>query len=249
MQQLSFVLLEKLEEVARDRYNFEHERADSINSRIAITLNVAFFVFAGIAYFCQLLPDFRHPQFSSICFALIFLASTFFFLRAVTYIFKLFSGFKNGYIPLPEKSKQYVDDLLAYYEHEAFSNVATNEKEQLVSIDISKYLMGKYEEAAANNFQVNNSKSLYVLRSNRALMAAIVGLFLTGAIYSINHVNSDNVVRVSITNKSMEVQMSAEDKEKLPQPPAKPKPPATEYIKENANVASRKISLKEDKKK
>ena len=146
-------------------YRFEHQRRDTLNSRLSLPVATLTVLIGAITYLGNNLPKplefFGILCLSGLAGAFIAIGFAFYYLSRAVFV--------NRYMYLPgvDKIEDYIQTAQRY-----------NETRPSDSIDIEKTVMGKlrerYREAAKVNAERNDRKSGYLSRSLKSLVTGSV---------------------------------------------------------------------------
>lgn len=233
-------------ELFKDAYEFEHQRKDTINSRLSLAYTALIVIIGAISYFINnikftCINKLEVLFFVLLAVLLIILAFAFY------YLFRCLFFYKYRYVAKPDLIDKYLSQLRDY--NEKLSNPIN------ISEKMEGFLKSQYIDAASKNRANNNIKNGYFIRAIRSIFLALIVLaFLSIPYYALKIMESTNTVYVNVTNLQEISKMLSDEQEKdyedtsIPESepePIEPTPPPVEDITE-ADVSDSDIETRMD---
>ncbi len=171
-------------EIAKERYEKEHDRKNQINNSLSIPIVVIVALIGVVGYFLMNVPlkmIFVSPAWVWIVFALfmfLLLCMGYCLMRAIYFLSKVFVGLTYGYMPTPKAVRKYAEDLREHYEE--YYEMDENEIKEAIGNDIqSSLLVDEYCEYTENNVICNNDKVFFLTKAKELMILALVILSIS----------------------------------------------------------------------
>jgi len=147
-------------------YFHELDARDKIHARLQVPLTLLLAIVGAVVFLFQNF-DYQTRLWSAprVAFAFFFVSGTVILVIAAIWFVKAL--YNNAYYFLPDSKKTAEYKLLLQKTYEPYEN-----KNQLVSEALERYIRDYYVEYAAFNTQVNDRRSAYIHLCNGALVAA-----------------------------------------------------------------------------
>ncbi|GAH58042.1 unnamed protein product, partial [marine sediment metagenome] len=178
-----------IKEIAKERYQREHDRKDQINNSLSIPIVVIMALIGVLGFFIINFP-FRAIIDTPgvliwivfVLFGLALLGLIICLLIAICYLNKVFSGLTYAYIPTPKKIKKYTEELKEYYEE-----TGEDEIEKMIEKDLEEFLIDEYCKNTEINIAKNKEKSFYLTKAKRFIILSLMLLVLNTIPFVILH--------------------------------------------------------------
>lgn len=226
-----FQLYEKL-------YFHEIDSREKLNSRLQTPLTLIVSFVGVLAFFLQ---NYGHQGFSfaAILFSFLLILSAISLTLATTFFVKSWYNNTYSFLPSAQDTENYRQSLIKLYE--SYKNCS-----QLASDYFSDYLMKNYICCSAANTECNDRRSIYLHKTNGALVVTAAIAFLAFLAFFFGHLDKANIKKtteISVVNPvtliggTMSTPQKNSPPEMAPPPPA---PPPPRQIREGVEIVKPK---------
>lgn len=217
-------------------YFHEIDSREKLNSRLQtpLTLIVSF---VGVLAF--MLQNYVHQGFSMYAIAfllLIFLSATALVCAALHFVRSWYNN-TYSFLPSAHETECYRQTLINFYE--PYEN-----GEQLASDYFSDYLMDYYVRYSSANTECNDRRSIYLHKTNGALIATALIAFLAFLVFYFGGLDKANITKATevsiVTPVTLNGGIMSNEPPKKANPPPPPPPPPPRQIREGVEVVKTK---------
>lgn len=231
-------------------YFHEIESREKLNSRLQITLT---FIVSFIGVLAFMFQNYEHQNFSSleILFILLFVASILGILIAIYFFIRSWHNNIYTFIPAASDTDKYHSELQKLYEPYG------KKGEKLIEDYFEDYISSQYIKCSSANTECNDRRSIYVHKTNTALIVTAIIAFFAFLIFNLENLDKSNIkkpteviiinpVKTIMENMTKETPhqqnepkgVSPTSKSGTPPPP--PPQPVSRIIKEGVEVVKQK---------
>jgi hypothetical protein len=234
----TFALYEKL-------YFHEIDSREKLNSRLQMPLALIVSFIGALAFMLQ---NFECEKFSglSIIFLILLAGSTLCLVRAIWFFIRSWYGNTYSFLPSAKDTEQYHSTLVEMYKQYARGD-------QLAKSHFEDYIRRYYIDCSSANTECNDRRSVYVHKTNSALIATAVVAFLAFFTFYLGNFDKSRVKKptevtivtpVEIIGDKMSEKKTPEPVKGAnpPDPPPPPPPPPPRQIREGVEVVKPTLS-------
>jgi hypothetical protein len=219
-------------------YFHEAESREKLNARLQMPLALIISLIGAVAF---LLQNYEHKGLSgfAVAFGLLLSLAVVAILLAAYYFTR--SWFNNTYsfLPAARDTEAYRQTLLETYR-------PYPDGEKLAADYFTDYLLNYYVERSSENTACNDRRSLYVHRTNAALIATAIIAFVAFLVFFFGGLQKGRepiLDKMTATaTEQPEINVSSDPKSNKTEPPPPPPPPPPRQIKEGVEIVPSKAN-------
>lgn len=218
-------------EFLKERYYFEHDRKEKLNSKVNNPMTIIILVLGVVSYYIQNL-SYTSIQIVDILFFVFMGITMVGVISTGVYLKKSFYGYDYSYMPKAYEMENYISVINKYYKEPYFFDFKKEEIKRLLDQDMYELYKKKYSECVDQNIKSNTKKNDYLLKTSSLLTATLLFLFFSSIIFYVKSHNIKDIQKVEIININFEEQLMSDKEKKIP--PPKPELPKVQTVKEGA---------------